>query len=72
VPSPSPGPLGSFLDAVTATSANNVWAVGDYETSGPIIHTLILHWNGKAWTRVPSPSPNSLPGTLRRGRHLGQ
>jgi hypothetical protein len=23
------------------------------------MQTLILHWNGKTWTRVPSPSPNN-------------
>jgi hypothetical protein len=57
VPSPSPGPLGNFLYGVTATSATNAWAVGYSAITGPRLTTLILHWNGKTWTRVPSPSP---------------
>jgi hypothetical protein len=35
------------LSGVAATSASNAWAVGG---------ALILHWNGKTWKRVPSPS----------------
>ena len=38
------------VSAVAATSARNAWAVG----GGP--RTVILHWNGAAWKRVPSPS----------------
>ena len=37
------------VSAVAATSARNAWAVG----GGP--RTMILHWNGTAWKRVPSP-----------------
>jgi len=53
----SPGPAASFtingaLSGVAATSAGNAWAVGS-DGSGK---TLIVHWNGTAWTRVPSPS----------------
>ena len=42
--------------AVTATSVRNAWAVGYSETksSQP---SLILHWNGRRWARVASPSP---------------
>jgi hypothetical protein len=39
------------LSAVDATSATNAWAVGTYGT----FKTLILHWDGTAWTQVPSP-----------------
>ncbi len=57
VPSPSPSPSGAsdVLYGVAATSASNAWAVGDTEFASA--KTLILHWNGTAWTRVPSPSP---------------
>jgi hypothetical protein len=41
---------------VAATSASNIWAVGDEDVSGAI-STLILHWNGKTWARVSSPNP---------------
>jgi len=44
------------LHGVAATSAGNAWAVGESN-----LHALILHWNGTAWKRVPSPSP---PGSL--------
>ena len=42
--------------SVTATSASNAWAVGG-TGQGNFGKTLILHWNGTAWTRVPSPGP---------------
>jgi hypothetical protein len=44
--------------AVAATSARSAWAVG---STGPPLgtgKTLILHWNGKTWKQVPSPSPS--------------
>jgi hypothetical protein len=49
-PMPRPGALG-VLSAVAATSAHDAWAVGTTfptPTSQPM--TLILHWNGKAWS----------------------
>jgi hypothetical protein len=57
VPSPSPG-LDDQLTGVTATSAGSAWAVGCTGCdTGASAKTLILRWNGTAWTRVPSPSP---------------
>ena len=58
VPSPNPaGPVGEIdLFGVAATSASNAWAVGTYST-GTTDKTLIEHWNGHAWTLVPSPNP---------------
>ena len=50
----------SRLAGVTALSATNVWAVGvvGVNTGKRITErTLIIHWNGKAWKRIPSPSP---------------
>jgi hypothetical protein len=61
VPSPTPKG-GGALFGVAATSARNAWAVGCagncYQGFGGI-KTLILHWNGTAWQRVPSPSPGT-------------
>src|SRR5260221_13669072 len=54
---PSPG-VGT-LTGVASISANDVWAVGD-SSSG----TLTEHWNGTAWSIVPSP-------TVANGRFLG-
>jgi hypothetical protein len=62
VPSPNPAParFANRLFSVAATSASNVWVVGDYISSGPGDPTLTLveHWNGTAWTQVPSPNPS--------------
>jgi hypothetical protein len=66
VASPSPGSasgLTSGLVSVAATSASNAWAVGTAEAPAPVgtahgTHTLILHWNGKAWSLVSSPNPS--------------
>jgi hypothetical protein len=45
------------LDGVFAVSAKNVWAVGWESSTAAGQQTLIVHWNGKTWTRQPSPSP---------------
>ncbi len=37
-----------------AAPAGNAWAVGRAGRK-----TLILHWKGTAWTRVPSQSPSA-------------
>jgi hypothetical protein len=52
---PDPG-SGSQLRAVTCTSASNCWAVGDY-LDGVVDASEALHWNGTAWTLVPTPNP---------------
>jgi hypothetical protein len=58
VPSPSPGgsSVSNTLSGVAATSSGNAWAVGAYQ-QGTVFQTLIEHWNGTAWRRVPSPNP---------------
>jgi hypothetical protein len=59
VPSPSPSSVDNTLFGVSAVSASDVWAVGREETPSGAYDTLILHWDGTAWTQVPSPSPSS-------------
>ena len=59
VPSPSPGPGGSVLLGVNAVSAADAWAVGFSQGTTGSQATLILHWNGRAWSQVPSPNPSS-------------
>jgi hypothetical protein len=44
---------------VAAISANDVWAVGDQEVYPNPKQTLTLHWNGTAWSVVPSPNQAS-------------
>ncbi len=56
--SPNVGSEESALDAVSAVSATNAWAVGTFR-QGTHLRTLVLHWNGKRWRVQASPSPGS-------------
>jgi hypothetical protein len=62
-PSPSPGAAFDALNGVTAISASNVWAVGQYsnDPNNATSQTLAEHWNGTAWAQVLTPSPGG-PG----------
>ncbi|HEU5386179.1 MAG TPA: hypothetical protein VFV73_09790 [Streptosporangiaceae bacterium] len=58
VPSPNPGAGGNFLTSINGISATDIWAVGsDFNADGSAEQSLILHWNGTAWTQTPSPNP---------------
>ena len=70
IPSPSPNGRGNTLNAVTALSARDAWAVGfqnDTQLNGA--RTLTEHWDGANWTVVPSPNPGST--TSCRGQNTG-
>ena len=57
VPSPvPPGSTASFLKGVTVISVDSAWAVGS-SLAGGLSKTLVLYWNGRHWTLVPSPTP---------------
>jgi hypothetical protein len=59
VASPSPSSA-SYLLGVAGLSAKNAWAVGWYaDDQRRSMLTLVLHWNGTHWSRVPSPNPGS-------------
>jgi hypothetical protein len=49
---------GGQFRGVYATSRLNAWAVGwtGASSEGTGQRTLIMHWNGRNWTRVPSPN----------------
>jgi hypothetical protein len=74
VSAPNPGPEGNHLAAVSASSSDNVWVVGDYDPSTGGNRTLVLHW-GTAWANVHSPNPagshaylsgvSAVPGSAR-------
>lgn len=51
-----PGSSASNLHAVTVISSDNAWAVGN-ATIGGYLKTLAMHWDGKHWTVVPTPTP---------------
>ncbi len=60
-PNPASFTIPGELFGVAATSANNAWAVGS-RVGSTSSATLILHWNGTVWKRVPSPSPGTYAG----------
>jgi hypothetical protein len=58
VASPSPGTRDNTLTAVAGSAPNDVWAVGysrDLPYGNRALHSLIEHYDGHAWTRLPSP-----------------
>ena len=55
------GSGGSQLYGVSALSTSDAWAVGNYYI-GSEFDTLIEHWDGTAWSQVPSPSPGGTTG----------
>jgi hypothetical protein len=44
----------NFLRDITCASADECWAVGAHRNSSGFDQTLIEHWNGAAWSIVPS------------------
>ena len=58
VASPSPGTRDNTLTAVAGSAPNDVWAVGysrDLPYGNRARHSLIEHYDGTAWSRVPEP-----------------
>ncbi len=66
----SPGTIDNTLTSVTVLSPCDAWAVGFDIGSGNVDQTLIEHWNGAAWTVVPSPSPGSQGSILKSVRAI--
>jgi hypothetical protein len=64
VPSPNVGPNSNFqsnrLFGITALSPTDIWAFGSYFAASGSGHqmTLLLHWDGTAWSIAPSPNPS--------------
>jgi len=52
------------LAAVSASSADNAWAVGSYFDSAD--RTLALHWNGHSWKQIITPQA-SQPANFLQG-----
>ncbi len=63
VTSPNVGPGSVYqsnrLEGITAVSPTDIWAFGSYTVANGSGQqkTLLLHWDGTAWTIAPSPSP---------------
>jgi hypothetical protein len=56
VPSPNRGDQSSYLSALAAISPSDVWTVGAWYRPISTPGTLTEHWNGSAWSIVPSPN----------------
>jgi hypothetical protein len=54
---PQPAGQQAVLSGVDDLSPNNAWAVGESFSGAGDGLTLIEHWNGTAWSIVPSPNP---------------
>ncbi len=50
------------LNGISAVAPDDVWAVGT-RTVSDRDSTLVEHWDGTAWSVVPSPSPGGRPGS---------
>jgi hypothetical protein len=64
VPTPNVGDGPNALNGIAAVGPGDIWAAG-YQSiaSGSPSSTLILHFDGKTWTVVPSPNPGQ-PSSL--------
>jgi hypothetical protein len=61
---PQPGSKRDMLFGASAVSPSDVWVVGDQEGQNGKFETLAEHWDGSAWTAIPTPDPGS------SGNHL--
>ncbi len=65
------------LTAVKVVSAKDAWAVGYTGDPGGTTRSLLLHWNGKAWSQVATPAPvkngvlNAVTATASGGWAVG-
>jgi hypothetical protein len=55
----SPGKPFEYFTSVTATSAKDIWAVGQYGEQYNY-NRLVEHWNGSTWSIVQSPTYSGL------------
>ena len=56
MPAANPGSAFNDLEAVSAVSATDIWAVGDQLGASLPFGTLTEQWHGSAWAAVASPN----------------
>ncbi len=54
----------NFLYAVSASASDDVWAVGEQGDAAIASRTLAEHWDGTAWTIVPTPNVKGIVETF--------
>jgi hypothetical protein len=57
VAAPNPEAGGAQLAGVAAINPSDAWAVGPGPSPYSPVRTLTEHWDGQAWSIVPSPNP---------------
>ena len=61
VPTPNASPDQNELAGISASSPDDIWAVGRFNSGRPPTvsgrDTLALRWNGSAWQITPTPNP---------------
>src|SRR5262249_14921497 len=65
---PSPGTRDNHLLAVSGSAPHDVWAVGwsrNLPYGNRAQQSLVLHWNGSAWSQVPSPNVGTAQTVLK-------
>jgi hypothetical protein len=60
-----PGQFYAGLRSIDGTSPDDLWAVGDIAKVAPDgqAKTLIVHWDGHGWYRIPSPNIHTTTAT---------
>ena len=61
---PAPGTGAAYLRGVGGSSGTDVWAAGYQTTNSGTVKTFIEHYDGTAWSIVPSPNPVSVASYL--------
>jgi S-layer homology domain len=64
IASPNPGTFRNNIYGLAALATDDVWAVGYSWPSGSRHKTMILHWDGSAWSVVPSPNVGTFDNHL--------
>ena len=54
---PHPGSQRDMLFSASATSPNDVWAVGTQQDTNGGFEALAYHWNGSSWSVIPTGDP---------------
>lgn len=66
VPSPNPD-TNNYLIAVSAVSANDIWAVGYHNSCyGCIALSMMFHYNGSSWSVVSSPNAGTSTNYIQK------
>ncbi len=65
VKSPNASSGNNELFGAASISATDVWAVGEFTTASGLMQPLTLHWNGRKWSIVKSPTASSGNNILR-------